>query len=153
MIDFRAWVQQQLAERGWSQDTLANLSGVDTSNMLLNNKTRPTLRMAIRLCQGLGLTMADLLDSWRGERPSFPPAGSGTALESTLAGAFATGAAGQKVSPGPGMEEGRSRRGGAGCRADAALVVPSQTIKLTDKDRTIAFKGEHCAHSFAVQNK
>jgi transcriptional regulator with XRE-family HTH domain len=70
-MNFGPWVRQLRRERGLDLQTLAERTGVDTSTIsrIENERTQTTLYTAIRICEGLEVTPADVTRALQGKPP------------------------------------------------------------------------------------
>jgi transcriptional regulator with XRE-family HTH domain len=67
-MDFGPWLKQIRAERKLDARSLANLTGVDASTItrIEGERTQATLLTAVRLCEGLDVSLSQLLQALRG---------------------------------------------------------------------------------------
>ena len=64
MTVFTEWLQQQLDERGWSQNHLAREAGLTSAGIsrIMTGARQPGLKTCVRLAQTLNVALQDLLD-------------------------------------------------------------------------------------------
>jgi transcriptional regulator with XRE-family HTH domain len=72
-MDFGAWVQSLRTQRAMDVRTFARLVGVDASTIsrIEQARSQVTVLTAVRICEGVEATPADLLSSMRGKRPKW----------------------------------------------------------------------------------
>lgn len=68
-MDFGQWVQRMRLERKMDMRAFAELVGIDISTIsrIENGRTQVTLTKAVRVCEGLGVSLPDLLKILHGE--------------------------------------------------------------------------------------